>query len=205
MPKPNDKKIKEVYNKIAEGFFNLRQKPITPELEKLAQRWKPGLLLDIGCGIGNSTLPFSKKGFSCIGTDIAQNNLKFAKKYFEKHKAKGSFCVSEMQSLPFESGRFDYVISAAAFHHLDSEEKRLKFLEEIRRVLKHKGKVFISVWLKQSEDAYISWTNKGKKYLRYYHFFEKTELNNLFEKSGFKKIQVFEDERGKNICVLAFK
>ena len=89
--RPNDKKIKEVYNKIAEGFYNLRQQPITHELEKLTEKWKPGLLLDIGCGIGNSTLPFAKKGFQCIGTDIAQKQIKSAKKYFENTKLRHTF------------------------------------------------------------------------------------------------------------------
>ena len=205
MQKLIDNKIKDVYNKIAEGFYHLRQQPITPELEKLAEKWKPGLLLDVGCGMGNSTLPFAKKHFTCFGADIAQNQIRFAKKYFEKHRTEACFCISEMQSLPFSSGNFDYVASAAVLHHLDSQEKRLKCLGEMKRVLKPDGQIFVSVWRKNSEDAYISWTTKGKKYKRYYHFFGEDELKNLFIESGFRKIKVFEDEKKKNICVLAFK
>ena len=203
--RPNDKKIKEVYNKIAEGFYNLRQQPITHELEKLTEKWKPGLLLDIGCGIGNSTLPFAKKGFQCIGTDIAQKQIKSAKKYFEKHKTEAHFLVSEMQNLPFISGKFDYVISAAALHHLDSEEKRLICLDEMKRVLKKNGQIFLTVWKRAAEDQYVSWTSKGKKYPRYYHFFQEAELKFFFEKVGFRKIKIFKDQKEKNICVLAFK
>ncbi len=205
MPKPTDKNIKEVYNKIAEGFYNLRQQPITPEIKKLAEEWEPGKLLDIGCGIGNSTLPFAKAGFDCVGIDISPEMIKLAKKFSEKHKVKISLREGDILSIPFQANRFDYVISIAVLHHLDSEEKRLKALEEIKRVLKKKGKVFLTVWNKETKqkDTYIPWTSKGVKYQRYYHFFDVDELKSLLESSGFKKIKIFLDERKKNICVLA--
>src|SRR3989338_2594436 len=130
MPKPTDKGIKEVYNKIAEGFYNLRQQPITPEIKKLAEEWKPGKLLDIGCGIGNSTLPFAKNGFDCTGIDISPKMLGLAKKYSEKHGAKIKFKVGNILSIPLTENDFDFVISIAVLHHLDSEKKRLRALRE---------------------------------------------------------------------------
>ncbi|HLD57474.1 MAG TPA: class I SAM-dependent methyltransferase [archaeon] len=205
MPKPNDKNIKEVYNKIAEGFYHLRQQPITPEIKKLAEEWKPGKLLDVGCGIGNSTLPFAKAGFECVGVDISPKMVELAKRYSEKHKAKINFKKGNILDIPLPANRFDYVISIAALHHLDSEEKRLSALEEIKRVLKKKGKVFLTVWNKKTNqrDAYVPWTSKSVKHQRYYHFFNVDELKGLLEKSGFKKVKVFLDGRKKNICALA--
>ena len=93
MVKSNDK-IKDIYNKIAEGFYNLRQQPITTELKKKTEQWNPGLVLDVGCGPGNSTLPFAEK-FNCIGTDIAQNQIKFAKKYFEEKWSNFPNCLEK--------------------------------------------------------------------------------------------------------------
>ncbi len=207
MPKPTDKNIMEVYNKIAEGFYNLRQQPITPEIKKLAEEWKPGLLLDVGCGIGNSTLPFAKMGFECFGIDISPEIIRLAKKYSEKHRVEVGFKVGDILSIQFLENKFDYVISVAVFHHLDSEEKRLKALSEMKRVLKKEGKMFITVWFKETKrkDKNIPWTSKGVKYQRYYHFFDREELEELFEKAGFRKIKVFEDEKRKNLCVLAEK
>ena len=207
MPKPSDKKIKEVYDSIAEGFYNLRQQPITPELKILAEKWKPGLLLDIGCGIGNSTLPFAKRGFQCVGLDISEEMIKLAKKYSEKHKVEIDFKVGNMLFLPF-SEKFNYVISIAVLHHLDSEEKRLKALEETRRVLKPGGETFLTVWhaeKTENKDQYISWTRNGTKYQRYYHFFSEQELADLFKKSGFREVIVFLDSKAKNICISANK
>ncbi len=206
MPKPNDKKIKDVYNKIAEGFYNLRQQPITPEIRVMSHKWKPGKLLDVGCGIGNSTLPFAKSGFECTGIDISPKMIKLAKKFSKKHGVKINFKVGNVLSVKFEENKFDYVISVAVLHHLDSEKKRLKALKEIKRVLKSNGKIFLTVWNRETKkDAYIPWTHKGIKYQRYYHFFDKEELKGFFEKAGFKKIEIFEDKNKKNICVLASK
>ena len=149
--------------------------------------------------------------------------LGLAKKYSEKHGAKIKFKVGNILSIPLTENDFDFVISIAVLHHLDSEKKRLRALREIKKVLKPKGKVFITVWnsslleasafckrlqypkslAPNQKDAYIPWTRKGVKYNRYYHFFDQDELKGLFEKSGFKRIRIFEDGRGKNLCVVA--
>ncbi len=207
MPKPTDKKIKEVYNKIAEGFYNLRQQPITPEVKRLAEKWKKGKLLDVGCGIGNSILPFAKNGFECFGVDISTEMIRLAKRFSEKHGMKINLKEGDILSIDFQKNKFDYVISIAVLHHLDSEEKRLKALKEIKRVLKKGGNIFLTVWNKKTKqnDAYMPWTSKGVKYERYYHFFGKRELKDLLEKSGFREIRIFEDQTKKNICVLVEK
>lgn len=205
MAKLTDREIKETYNQIAEGFYNLRQHPITEQVLKLSEEWKPGKILDVGCGIGNSILPFYKKGFDCLGADFSKNMVRQAKRYSEKNKIKSGLGIAAISNLPFKEKSLDYIISIAVLHHLDSEEKRLEALLEIKRILKSKGKLFLTVWNKQTKrkDAYIPWTSSGKTHKRYYHFFEKEELENLLQKAGFRKIEVFEDERKKNLCVLA--
>lgn len=145
MKKPNDSKIKEVYDKIAESFYRLRQYTITPEIEKISGEWKPGKLLDIGCGIGNSMILFAKKGFDCIGLDISTKQLEYAEKYAKKNNVEFQLVEGSMIFLPFKT-KFDYIISVAALHHLDSENKRLKALEEMKKVLKPNGEIFLSVW-----------------------------------------------------------
>src|SRR3989344_1043079 len=125
MPKLNDSQIKEVYNQIAEGFYNLRQHPITTEVAKIAESWKPGKLLEIVCGIGNSLPLFLQKGFDCIGIDISSKMIKNARKFAEKNHVNFNLEVASALNLPFKDRQFDYVISIAVLHHLDSEGKRL--------------------------------------------------------------------------------
>jgi len=212
MSKPNDKKIKHVYDSIAESFYNLRQKPITNYANKLAKEWTPGLLLDVGCGVGISMLPFVKNGFECIGIDISPIQLKFARKFARKHNVKFRLKVGNVTKLPFDDNVFDYVISTAVIHHLDNKKKRLSALLELKRVLKQNGRLFISVWnynqtrfLESKKDVYVPWTHKGVVHQRYYHLFSKEELETLVKESRLKIVKIFEYDSKKNICVIAKK
>ena len=60
-------------------------------------------------------------------------------------------------------------------HHLSTQEKRVKAVEELVRITKPGGQIFILVWaLEQTEDSrrkfteqenYVDFCNKKKKYL----------------------------------------
>ena len=50
------------------------------------------------------------------------------------------------KNLPFTNELFNYVMCIAVIHHLSTEERRLKALEEISRVLKLGGEALIYVW-----------------------------------------------------------
>jgi len=215
MENPSDKDIKEVYDNIAEAFYSRelrREHPIGQHIRKLAKEWKPGLLLDVGCGVGTWMIPFIKNNFECIGIDISPKQLEFAKKFARKHKAELKLKTANMLELPFDDDKFDYVISVAALHHLDSNKKRLKALSEMKRVLKPDGKIFIAVWNKEQKrffgskkDVYVPWKHNGKTHERYYHLFSKDELKGIVEKSGIKIEKIFEDVTGKNICIICKK
>ena len=201
----NDKNIRKIYNEIAPGFYHIRQQPLTPELIKLAKTWKPGRLLDIGCGIGNSLMPFAKAGFDCTGLDISPIMLKYTKKYLNKHNIKAKLRTGNMTRLPFKKAGFDYVICIAALHHLDSEKKRLKTLQEIKRILKKNGTLFFTVWNKPDmygKDSYVPWNRQGRQYQRYYHFFSIKELEALMKRAGINAT-IYLDKSEKNICVKA--
>jgi ubiquinone/menaquinone biosynthesis C-methylase UbiE len=191
----------------------MRQKNPHPAifyLDKLAKEWKPGLLLDCGCGGGDSMLPFAKNNFKCVGIDLSEELIKIGKKQAEKNNVNFEFETGNIMKLPFENEKFDYAISFAVIHHLDSERKRLKALSEMRRILKKDGKIFISVRNKDypeyydyEKDVYIPWKHNGIKHQRYFHLFTKDELENLIKKAEFKIEKAFVDESKKNICIIA--
>ncbi|MFH0836628.1 MAG: methyltransferase domain-containing protein [Candidatus Aenigmatarchaeota archaeon] len=215
MAEHSDKDIKQVYDNIAESFYNMRQRnphPVGPHIRQLSKEWKPGLLLDVGCGIGTWMIPFIKNGFECIGIDISPKVIEFAKKYAKKHKTELKLKTANMLELPFDDDKFDYVISVAAIHHLDSRKKRVKALSEMKRVLKPDGKMFIAVWNKEQQrfsgskkDIYVPWKHEGKMHERYYHLFSNDELKGIVEKSGIKIEKIFVDNTGKNICLICKK
>jgi ubiquinone/menaquinone biosynthesis C-methylase UbiE len=141
---------------------------------------------------------------------LSEELIKIGKKQAEKNNVNFEFETGNIMKLPFENEKFDYAISFAVIHHLDSERKRLKALSEMRRILKKDGKIFISVRNKDypeyydyEKDVYIPWKHNGIKHQRYFHLFTKDELENLIKKAEFKIEKAFVDESKKNICIIA--
>ena len=48
----------------------------------------------------------------------------------------------------FEENSFEFLLVIASFHHLDTEDKRKKALQEMNRILKPDGRILVSVWSK---------------------------------------------------------
>ena len=190
---------REVWNKIAERWHHLRQKPffgIQKWFNFLAKRWKGGKILEVGCGNCRNLLLFAKEGFDCYGIDFSNEMLKYAKQYCKNHNFKVKLKRASAEKLPFKDKSFNYVLSAAVLHHLNTKEKRTKSLKEIKRILKDKGEAYISVWNKwilrfifRPKNYYVPWRVKDKVYLRYYYLFNYFELKKLLKSLNFKIIK----------------
>jgi alkylated DNA repair protein alkB family protein 8 len=217
------KKTKDDYNRIADKFSSTRGYISNDILELNSFVNIRDNILDLGCGNGRLSEVFKEMNVTYIGTDNSREMIKIAKKKYPKEK----FIVSDALCLPFKDNIFDKVFSLSVIQHIPSVELRIKFLKEVQRVLKPKGKLIITAW-------YIN-QNKIKKYLtenpkfdkgdifypfkiperkievlRYIHCFKRDELIKLIEKSGFKVEKSSISQRGsnkenKNILVIAKK
>ena len=212
--------IRETFNQIAPAWYNFRHWSIfRKELETLAQRWRQGKLLNIGCAHGPDFLPF-KQGFELYGVDIATEMLKFARKYSLKFNFPVSLAAADACSLPYPNETFDWAISVATYHHIKGEEARLKSLEELKRVLKPGGEAFITVWNRwqprfwfHRRETVAPWRTKDKIIYRYYYLFSYAELEKLVKKAGFELLKSFPENAyhfpvkffSRNICLLVRK
>jgi arsenite methyltransferase len=101
-------------------------------------------VLDVACGIGNTTrLIAAEFGANVIGCDISSGNLERAAGTDQQDgpAARTKYIRCDAAQLPFASGSFDVVIcecSLCLFDDLDAT------LDEIRRVLKPGGRIGIS-------------------------------------------------------------
>src|SRR3989344_8576203 len=86
----------KVWNNIAEKWSNFRQKPEKTAVE-LSKLWKPGKILDVGCGNCRNLFPFSK--FDCYGVDFSENMIKEAKKFVSKKNMKVNLQVGDVPKL----------------------------------------------------------------------------------------------------------
>jgi 2-polyprenyl-3-methyl-5-hydroxy-6-metoxy-1,4-benzoquinol methylase len=94
-------------------------------------------LLDFGCGIGKSSLIFSRIGYEVFGFDLSPNNIFTAKRLAEKYgmTERTHFSVSVAERLVYADGYFDVVVGFDILHHVNISQA----LTECSRVLKVGG------------------------------------------------------------------
>lgn len=220
------KETQQLYNKIA-FHFDQKRAFLSEDIKKLGDLAKEGeKILDLGCGNGRLFSVFQGKRVSYFGVDFSERLIQIAQKKFPE----GKFIVADAFNLPFENDFFDKVYSLAVFHHIPSKELRIKFLEEIFRILKPRGLLILSVWdlwkrkkiilkffflkiFRKTKldffDIFLPWKNDKGEVLgqRYFHCFSKKELKNLLERTGFHLIKIWKEGEGNrtNIFVLAQK
>lgn len=133
-------------------------------------------VLDAGCGVGRDVGEFLKRDFEVDGIDYSIENLKHAKASFPKANFSGQNILHT--SLP--SGIYDGIWSCACILHLKKKDVPVA-LAEFSRLLKPRGKLFVSV--KEGKGEKMVNTGAGE---RFFSFFSADELKKFVENSGFK-------------------
>lgn len=219
-------KIQKDYNERAEVFASTREE-IWPEIWFFKDFVRPNeKVLDIGCGSGRLYKLFRGKEIKYFGIDFAEKLIKIAReRYSSPKELKGAtppvFLVANALRLPFGDNFFDKVFSIAVLYHIPSQEKRLLFLRETRRVLKPGGELFLTVWnLWQIKylPLILKWTLfkllgltkidfwdifvPSHGIIRYYHCFRKKELEDLAREAHFTNIKIeYLKKNGQNFNI----
>ncbi len=98
-------------------------------------------ILDVGCGIGSTTLQIAKNnpGSEVTGIDLLKNTIEQCRLNAAAYDVKNAkFTDANVYALPFEDNTFDTVTCFFMLHHLDNIAKALK---DIKRVLSIDGTV----------------------------------------------------------------
>lgn len=161
-------------------------------IEKRLQR--NSRVLDVGCGNGKTMIPLAKKKYDVIGLDISGTALKTLEEILKRSGIYANLVLGDMVAFPFHDGCFDTVLCNYVLTHL-LDEDRIKGVNEIWRVLKNNGFLFIEVF---STDDFRY--GKGKKigensFLRkdgiIYHYFTYDEIKNLLKYFQILKLKKF--------------
>uniref|UniRef100_A0ACD5GUX9 Methyltransferase domain-containing protein n=1 Tax=Desertifilum tharense IPPAS B-1220 TaxID=1781255 RepID=A0ACD5GUX9_9CYAN len=115
------------------------------ELLKWGQVQQPQHILDVGCGIGGSSLYLAEK-FQAAVTGITLSPVQAARAEVRAQTANLSqvqFQVADALNMPFAEGSFDLVWSLESGEHMPDKQK---FIQECYRVLKPGGMFLMATW-----------------------------------------------------------
>jgi ubiquinone/menaquinone biosynthesis C-methylase UbiE len=190
---------KQSFGQVAKDYKKYRGSYNSALFKKIislaAMRNKEISILDLGCGVGNSTEPLYKAAkklkitINIVGCDPDIYMLKEAASSARRLKLPITYVCSSAEKMPFEDHAFDLIISGAAFHWFANK----KALNEIKRVLKKDG-VYVAFWVLQvknnkpaiGQELYKAYKWKGiPGKLRDLEY-----IKTLFKKSDFKNVGV---------------
>jgi len=158
-PDIEKKYVHSVYDAIAPHFSSTRFAK-WPKVAKFLESLTPGsIVLDAGCGNGKY-LGFNSNCFF-VGCDISSPLISICAN--RGHEV----LVADALNLPYRTGFGDAAISIAVLHHLSTEERRKRAIEELVRIVCKGGRILITVWAVEQEDRALltKWTPLTQKYM----------------------------------------
>jgi ubiquinone/menaquinone biosynthesis C-methylase UbiE len=188
-------------------------------------------ILDIGCGFGKTDFELENRGYKrIIGVDLNPSGISNAKESNRKLGKDLHFKTGDAKKLSFNDGAFDFAITQAFWTTVTNIKERQKIANEINRVLKVGGMIYIAdfsrTWNQTHyRKVYLEGVKKGLelgtfkaydkktgKFMYLAHHYTKHEFFKLLLESGFcspiyYKSTIFTTQSGNKIkgCVMVSK
>ncbi len=192
--------IRATYDRIAESFAARRRDP-WPEVRSFIESLPHGSrVLDVGAGHGRHTTILAGRGHRAVALDFSWRLLSIGRagEPRKRDSLRIDWVSGEATELPFRNASFDAGLCIAVLHHLPLESDRIAALTELRRVLRRRAPVCLSVWAREPQrfqsvpaasevdgDVEVPWTMPDKTVVpRFYHLFQRGELERLIIGSG---------------------
>lgn len=163
--------VQNVYEAIAPHFSATRF-AIWPKVKTFIDSFPPGsILADVGCG--NGKYFGVRRDIFVIGSDrspglagvanqrLMVKNIKGERSHSSGEQMAAGAGVGDLRAdvfaadgmhLPLKDRSCDGVLCIAVLHHISSVQRRVQFLEELRRILKPGGRAVITVWVSEQSD-----------------------------------------------------
>ena len=109
--------------------------------ECLAPKVKNKVVLDLGCGTGKFMQKFYKETTKYYGLDLSNDQLNIAKNKINSNNVEFICCSAE--NIPLEDHSIDVIISTWVLGTILEIDRRNKVLDEMKRVLKKGGNIYL--------------------------------------------------------------
>lgn len=105
---------------------------------------KNSKILDVGCGYGRILNELFENGFTDLtGVDTAENMIKRGKREFPQL----NLIANPDGKIPFNNNSFDVVVLFGVLTCIPTDESQKEFLNEVKRVLKPQGIIYVNDFL----------------------------------------------------------
>jgi len=114
---------------------------VSPELleaESAGMLGAPGVVVDLGCGLGTEVGYLAWRGWRAVGVDQSAQALSLA----VGDQPGARFARADVTKLPLRSGSADLLIDRGCFHYLGAED-RARYAREAARVLRADGRLLL--------------------------------------------------------------
>jgi 2-polyprenyl-3-methyl-5-hydroxy-6-metoxy-1,4-benzoquinol methylase len=180
-----------------------------PGIVKLLKERNAQNVLDLGCGTGRHTIFLAQNGFNVYGLDSSPEGIKTTRQWLSEEGLQAVLHLGNMtEVLPYGDAFFDGLICIRVMHHADSATVR-KIAQEITRVVKHGGLLFVAVansrgmaktWQEVEPGSWMPMDGLEKGLI--HHFFTPPELKEVF--SAFDITGIHLDEM-QCYCLTGYK
>ncbi len=177
--------LKSVYNSIADAWHEMH-KDIDwwiPGVDKLLSCVpRGGTILDVGCGTGVASRYMTEKGYGVTGIDFAEEMIRRAR--IEAPRAE--FKVMDMRDAASLGPVFDGIVAQACLLHIPKKEAA-RVVSALAGALKPGGYLYIAVKERKEhgpEEEIRTDEFSGKTVKRFFSFYTKQEIENLFKSVG---------------------
>jgi SAM-dependent methyltransferase len=122
----------------------------------------PGVVVDLGCGLGTEIGYLARRGWRAIGVDVSAPALSRAK----SGQPGARFARADVTRLPLRTGTADLMLDRGCFHYLGIGA-RASYAEEAARVLRPGGRLLLRMCLTTAgvpnglDEEAIGWTFRG--------------------------------------------
>ena len=122
--------------------YKLTNESVIPLLKYWNLSLRNKKLLDIGCGLGGTTVSFAEHGCNCVGIDINERSIKFAAEFAKKRNVTINFFKEDICNPKIlKENEFDIAILMDVIEHVYDPKRALA---NIFRLLNEKGLAYVS-------------------------------------------------------------
>ena len=125
---------------------------LVPLFDRIANTHPGAKLLEIGCGMGDDTAQWAKRGMRITAIDFTEPAVECTKLRLATCQLNGEVFTGNAEALNFPDNTFGVVFSFGVLHHSPDTQKTI---DEVRRVLQPGGRAIIMLYHRRSLNYFI--------------------------------------------------